>query len=429
MRRSALRVLTGLSVAALAAAACSSSGSHGSNGSASGGGGGQVVVGLVNSLTGTNASAGTDTNNGAILAADVINGQYPNIPLSLGKGGGLPNLHGAKIKVVTQDTQSSPETAASDVSTLVTSDHAVGLVGAYSSSETQAASQRAERLQVPMVNGASSAPALTTAGLKWFFRVGPTDQTFGEGMFGLLKQQAAAGATIHKIAILHTNDTYGNGVDQVTKQLAAQNGYQVVADQSYDKTTTDLTPEILRIRDAHPDVLFDSSYTSDAELLVKGLHQFHYYPPAVLAYGAGFSDPTFLPTLGPLAKGLMSRAAWSSEIPNAASKAVAQAFQKKFGRPMTENSARNFTALWTLAAAINNAGSTDASKVQQALQTVNIPASQLIMPWTGVKFDKDGQNQDAQGIVQQVQNGKYQVVYPTDHAVAKVMWPLSNAQG
>lgn len=422
MRRSALGVLAGLSVVAVAAAACSSSKS--SNGS----GGGQIVIGLVNSLTGSNASAGTDTNNGAILAADVINGKYPNIPLSLGKAGGLPNLHGAKIKVVTQDTQSSPETAASAVSTLVTSDHAVGLIGAYSSSETQAASQRAERLGVPFINGASSAPSLTSAGLKWFFRVGPTDQTFGESMFGLLKQQAAS-QPIHRIAILHTNDTYGNGVDQVTKQLAAQNGYTVATDQAYDKTTTDLTPEILRIRGAHPDVVFDSSYTSDALLLVKGMHQFNYSPPAVLAYGAGFSDPTFLPTLGSLANGLMSRAAWSAEIPNAASKAVATAFQQKFGRPMTENSARNFTALWTLAVAINNAGSSDAGKIQSALRSINIPASQLIMPWKGVKFGSDGQNADAQGIVQQVQNGKYQVVYPADHAVAKVIWPLSSARG
>lgn len=398
-------------------------------GSSSSGSGGDVVIGAVNALTGASASADTDTLHGAQLAAQIIDSKHPGINLPLATGNGLPKMHGAKIKIVPMDTQGSPETAASDVSTLVTSDRAAGIVGAYSSSETQAASARAERYGVPFINGASSAPSLTQRGLKWFFRVGPTDMTFGEGMFGLLHEQSAAGHPIHRIAILHTNDTYGNGVDQVTKQLAVQNGYQVVADESYDKTTSDLTPEILAIRAAHPDVLFDSSYTSDAILLVKGLNQFHYYPSAVLGYGAGFSDPTFLPTLGPLAKGLMSRAAWSPEIPNAASQAVAQLFQQTYHRPMTENSARSFTALMTLAMAINNAGSTDPGKVQHALETINVPAKDLIMPWAGVRFDSSHQNSDAQGIVQQVQGGSYRVVYPAGSAVTKVAWPVTAAQG
>jgi branched-chain amino acid transport system substrate-binding protein len=405
-------------------AACGSS-----PGSSSSGSGGDIVIGAVNALTGASASADTDTLHGAQLAAQIIDGKYPGIHLPLASGAGLPNLHGAKIKIDPMDTQGSPETAASDVSTLVQTDHAAGIVGAYSSSETQAASAQADRYGVPFVNGASSAPSLTQRGLQWFFRVGPTDMTFGEGMFGLLKQESAAGHPIHRIAILHTNDTYGNGVDQVTKQLAAQNGYQIVADEPYDKTTSDLTPQILAIRGAHPDVLFESSYTNDAILLVKGLNQFHYHPSAVLAYGAGFSDPTFLPSLGSLANGVMSRAAWSAEIPNSASQAVAQLFQQKYHRPMTENSARSFTALMTLAMAINNAGSTDPVKVQHALETINVPSSDLIMPWAGVRFDSSHQNVEAQGIVQQVQGGSYRVVYPAGSAVAKVAWPLTAAQG
>ena len=422
MWRKAAAPVAGLIVLAAATACASSSGGSSSSG-------GDIVIGGINALTGASASADTDTLHGAELAAQIIDGKYPGIHLPFASGTGLPNLHGAKIKIDALDTQGSPETAVSDVSTLVQSDHAVGIVGAYSSSETQAASARAERFGVPFVNGASSAPSLTQRGLQWFFRVGPTDMTFGEGMFSLLKQETAAGHPVHRIAILHTNDTYGNGVNRVTKQLATQNGYQVVADESYDKTTSDLTPEILAIRAVHPDVLFDSSYTNDAILLVKGLNQFHYHPPAVLGYGAGFSDPTFLPTLGPLAKGLMSRAAWSAEIPNAASQAVAQLFQQTYHRPMTENSARNFTALMTLAMAINNAGSTDPAKVQHALETINVPASDLIMPWAGVRFDNSHQNIEAQGIVQQVQSGSYRVVYPAGSAVAKVAWPVTAAQG
>ena len=280
---------------------------------------------------------------------------------------------------------------------------------------------------MPFVNGSSSATELTGAGLKWFFRVGPTDASFAETMFGLLSQQARGGKKVSRIAILHTNDTYGNGVESVTKAAAMKAGYQVVADIAYDKTANDLTPEILPIKSARPDVLFDSSYTSDAILLMRGLRSLNWYPNALLAYGAGFSDPTFLPTLGQLASGAMSRAAWSAQIPKPSTQAVAKLFQQKYQRPMTENSARGFSSVMALAMAISNAKSTDPAAVRAALEKLNIPGDELIEPWTSIQFDGSHQNTGAQGIVAQVQGGKYQLVYPANYAVAKVVWPLTQA--
>lgn len=387
-----------------------------------------VVIGAINSKTGTFASAGLDTLHGTELAVQIINGKYPDIQLPFASTVGLPNLGGAKIKLITMDTQGSPQVAASDVTQLVTADHVAAITGGYASADTQTASATADRLGVPFINGASSAVSLTQRGLTWFFRTGPTDLTFGKGLFGVLKEEAAAGQSVKTIAILHTNDTYGNGVESVTKELAAQAGYSVVADVAYTpSTTTDLTPEVLSIKAAHPDVLIDSSYTKDAILLMKTLHLLNYYPGMVMAYGAGFSDPTFLPTLGSQASGVMSRAAWSVGIPNAASQAVAALFEKEFNRPMTENSARSFTAMMTLATAINNAKSTSPAAILKALEAINIPGSDLIMPWPGVKFDSSHQNIDARGVVQQVLGGKYQVIYPSQFAVTKPVWPLSVA--
>ncbi|MGH9070468.1 MAG: ABC transporter substrate-binding protein [Acidimicrobiales bacterium] len=386
-------------------------------------------MGAINDKTGKDASAGLDTMHGVELAVQIINGKYPKINLPFAATAGLPNLGHAKIKLITMDTKGSPQVGASDVNQLVTTDHVSAITGGYASAVTQTASARADRLGVPFVNGASSAVSLTQRGLKWFFRTGPNDLTFGKGMFGLLKKEVAAGHPVKKIAILHTNDTYGNGVDKVTKKLATQAGYKVVADVAYSaSSTTDLTPEVVKIRNAHPDVLFDSSYTKDAILLMHTLNRLHYYPGMILAYGAGFSDPTFLPTLGSQAEGVMSRAAWSIDIPNAASKTIAAMFQKKFNRPMTENSARSFTAMMTLATAVNNAKSTKPAAILSALEAVNIPHNDLIMPWPGVKFTTDHQNSEAAGIVQQVQGGKYKVIYPPKAAVAKPIWPLSVAR-
>lgn len=384
----------------------------------------QVKLGSVNSLSGAAASSGTDVQHGEELAVQIINGKYPDLKLTLAGKAGLPGLGGAKIKLVTQDDQGSPETGANAVTQLVTQDKAAAIVGGYASAVTKTDAARAERLQTPFVNGSSSAPELTKQGLKWFFRVGPTDATFADSMFGLLQAEAQQGKQVKRIAILHTNDTYGNGVEAVTKAGAQHAGYQVVADVAYDKTANDLTPQVLQIKSARPDVLFDSSYTSDSILLMNALKSQGWYPQALLAYGAGFSDPTFLPTLGPKAEDAMSRAAWSAQIPKPATQAVAKMFQQKFQRPMTENSARGFSSVMAVAVAINEAKSTDPRAIQQAMEKVNIPGSQLIEPWSKIAFDSDHQNSGAEGIVQQVQSGQYKVVYPPKAAVAKIVWPM-----
>ncbi len=421
LRAGAAATASGL---AIAVAACGSSGS--STTSASSGKVTSVPIGIISELSGSNASAGLDTLRGAELAVQVINGSYPGLALPFAAAKGLPGLHGATIKLDVMDTQGSPQTSASDVSQLVSADHVAAIEGSYSSADTETASATADRLGVPFVNAVSSAVSLTQRGLKWFFRVGPTDLTFGQQMFTLV---AHSGQPVHRIAILHTNDTYGDGVDQVTKQLAAEAGYEVVADVGYDATsTTDLTPQVTAIRAASPDVLFDSSYTSDAVLLMQTLNRLDYYPKMLLGYGAGFSDPTFLPTLKSMAEGVMSRAAWSVEIPNKSSQMVAAMFQKEYGRPMTENSARSFTATMALATAINNAGSLAPDSILSALESVNIPGKDLIMPWSGVKFDSDHQNVDATGIVQQVQGSKYDVIFPSQYAVAKLDAPLGSAR-
>jgi branched-chain amino acid transport system substrate-binding protein len=76
-----------------------------------------------------------------------------------------------------------------------------------------------------------------------------------------------------------------------------------------------------------------------------------------------------------------------------------------------------------LADAINRAKSTDPEKIREALVTTDIKAGDLIMPWEGVRFDKTGQNVLTRGIFVQTLNGTPKMVWPSDFAAAKLVWP------
>jgi branched-chain amino acid transport system substrate-binding protein len=398
-----------------------------------GSGGGQVtevkIAGLW-PLSGPNATQGTDVLHGAELAIDIINGDQAGIDLPLAAGAGLPGLGGAKLTLITGDTQGKPEVGASEVDRLVTSEKVAAVIGSYQSGVTLTASQRAERLGIPFVNEASSSPALTERGLKWFFRTGPTDATFAATMFDYLEAQRQQGKTIGAVAVFRSNDQFGNDGATITKQVAAERGLNVVADVPFDPNAADLGSQITQIRAKNPDVLFVLAYTDAAIKLMKTLRQLNYYPPALLAYGSGFADPAFVTGLGAVANGVSSRAAWSAEIATKrpSAKAVADLFQQKYNAPMTENSARAFTAVLTLAQAIDTAKSTEPAAIRDALRQTNVPGDQTIMPWTGIKFDDHGQNTGAVGVVEQLLDGKYRVVFPTELATVRPVWPLQEAQ-
>lgn len=416
-------------VGALGLVACG--GDDGAGGGDGGGGGKTLKIGAIYPLSGANASAGVDVLHGAELAVDIINKRYPDIELPLAAEEGLPGMDGAKIELVSADTAGEPEKGASEVDRLVTSENVAVVTGAYQSAVTLTASERAERLAVPFVNGASSAVGLTERGLQWFFRTGPNDETFGRGFFEFLETQKAAGRKAQRAAIIHTNDEYGTDGAEITAELAQEYGVEIVADVKYDPTTTDLTSQVQRVRAARPDVVFDLSYTNDAILLIKTMRRLGYFPPALLAYGAGFADPAFLEGVGNAADGAMTRAAWSLELAQErpATKAVAEMFDQRFGQPMTENSARSFTAVMTIAQAIDQAGSEEPQAIKEALEGLQLAAEDTIMPWDGIKFDPETrQNTLAKGVIEQLVGGEYKVVFPEEVASTEAVWPMSEVR-
>jgi branched-chain amino acid transport system substrate-binding protein len=46
------------------------------------------------------------------------------------------------------------------------------------------------------------------------------------------------------------------------------------------------------------------------------------------------------------------------------------------------------------------------------------------MPWKSIKFDAQGQNEGGVGIIEQIQGGKYETVWPFDIATKAPIWPM-----
>ena len=385
-----------------------------------------VKIGVIYPLSGNTASAGNYSKIAIETAADVINNGNADIAkfIPLAKGGGLPGLGGAKIQLIFADNQGTPAAGQNQALRLISEEKVAALMGAYQSGITLTASAIAERNGIPFVNGESVASNLTERGFKWFFRTTPVALDFARAYSAFLKEQKAAGQKVGSIALVHENTEFGNSVASVIAETFAKDGLPVTMNIAYSANSSDVQPQVLQLKEKNPDVVIFVSYTSDAILYAKTMKELNWKPGILIADNAGFNDPAFIKAMGPAVDGLVNRSAFSAGKPGSLPSLFNELYKKKSGGDdLDDVSVRGLEGFLVLADAINRAGSTEPAKIQAALKATDLPASQMVAGYDGVKFDDKGQNTLASSVVTQLQGGKYVAIWPKARATAEVKLP------
>jgi branched-chain amino acid transport system substrate-binding protein len=392
----------------------------------------EVVIGVLYPQTGNLAQLGIDSVIAIKMATDIINnGTAGAMNLPLGKTPGLPGLGGAKIRLVIVDHQGKPEVAQGEAERLIAQEKVHAIIGAVHSSVTATASQVAERYGLPFFNAESSSPTLTERGFKWFFRSSPHDGHFTQVMFEFMRDfEKKRGIKIKTLGIMHEDTLFGADSAKVQEALARQFGYEIVVKMAYRNRTTSLDAEVAKLKAANPDVFLPTSYTTDAVLYLKTARNLDYNPRMLIAQNAGWIDPQFVAEMGKEAEGNLTRSPFALDL--AARKPLIKPVNELFkkqpnnpnGRDISEAPMRGFTGFMVLADAINRAKSVAPEEIRKALVATNMPADQLVMPWSGVRFDEKGQNVGVRAILMQMQGGSYKTVYPFDLASADVIYPI-----
>ncbi|HEX4554699.1 MAG TPA: ABC transporter substrate-binding protein [Xanthobacteraceae bacterium] len=384
-----------------------------------------VKIGAIYPLSGVAASAGVNGRAAIEVALDIINNAHPELAaLPLAKDAGLAGLGGAKVEVVFADNQGTPAAGQNQAVRLITEEKVVALNGAYQSGITLTASAAAEKYGIPFLTGDSVAANLTERGFKWFFRTTPIASDFARIYMAFLKDMKQKGAKTDNIAIVHENTEYGTSVASVVTSIFKENGLNISQDIPYSANSTDVQSQVLQLKDKNPDVVIFVSYTADAILYAKTMKSLDYKPPLLMADNAGFSDPSFVQTVGKIVQGVFNRSSWGIGAPGSRTYLVNDMFKKKTGHDLDDTSARIMQGFMVLVDAIDRAKSTEPAKIQAALKATDLKPDQLIMGFKGVKFDDKGQNILAAGLVIQLQDGEsYVPVWPKEQATAQPALP------
>ncbi len=384
-----------------------------------------VTVGAIYPLSGANAAIGVDAKHAYETALDVINNKH-DLDLPLARTEGLPGLGGAKMKILFADHQSDPQKGRAEAERLITQDNVVAIIGTYQSAVANTASVSAERYNIPFLGADTSSPSLHRRGLKNFFRAAPHDEFFTKTMFDFFAYlKKDKGITIESIGLFYEDTIFGTDSSNVQRKLAAEAGIKIVADIKYRNSSPSLTAEVQQLKAANPQVLMPSSYTTDAILLIKTMAELGYKPPAIVAQNAGFSEQALFDAIGDKGEGAITRSTFSLDL--AAKKPsvgqVNELYKKRSGKDLNDLTARQFTATLIMADAINRSKTGEPAAIRDALAATDLPGESTIMPWTRVKFDETGQNNDCTPVLLQRRGPKYVTVFPAAYAVADVAWP------
>jgi len=259
-------------------------------------------------------------------------------------------------------------------------------------------------------------------GLKNTFRFGPGFGTVtSTALENLSKLNDAAGKPAKTVVIVHEDGLFGSGMAKLLNERLPQRGFEVMETIAHPTPSRDMSNVALRIRALNPDLVIPSSYYAEFVLLARTLQQQRIRPKGVYAILNGAaSNFRFVKEFPDAANLVMDCNHWAD--PRKPRTAQVRALAEKDGRFWLYNTPLNYSCVRLMADAIERAGSADRAKVTEAL--ANSTFADHIMPYGPTKF-VNGQNTGAAPVNTQVQNGDIKVIFPTEFADAKAIFPAT----
>lgn len=374
-----------------------------------------VKIGFLAPLSGTAANLGQQTVWAAQMMVDIINNENPDLDIMLAGTAGLPNLNGAKIELIVGDTKGDPQVAVSEAKRLISEEGIVALAGNFSSSMTKTVAVVTEQYEIPLLT-AGTATTLTDGSndLSWLFRFGLNDEVFTKDTFQYMKSINDSGKTsIKTVAFISEDTEFGANIKKVEAKYAEEYGFEVVEDITYSQNATNLSSEVMKLKNSNPDVVIMAAYASDAILFVKTIKEQNYQPKMLIGQRGGFIVDDFIKALGDDTEYIFSSCGWAPDINTLGNQQISKLYPEKYsnGISLNDGMVRDSINILFAALAINQASSTNSADVKEALLNLEVDSTKIIMPWE-IKMNEYGQNTAVVGCVAQIQDGSYKTVYP-----------------
>lgn len=363
-----------------------------------------IKVGAFFALSGPAASIGTPTKLIAQMVVDKIN-----------KEGGIDKR---PLELVIGDTESDPTKALMEAKRLVENEKVVALIGPTRTDSGMAVKPYLEdTAHIPILMTIGGDPVIAGGKFgtfKWTFKTPQRTSIAVKKIYGYLQSQK-----LTKVALLTATDGFGKDGLGALEQLAAEFGIEIVARESFAVADTDMTPQLVKIRDSGAQALICWTIGPAGARVAKNVKQLAIPLPLLQCHGQ--PDPKYIELAGDAAEGSImpsTKLMVADQLPDSdPQKAVIGDFLKLYKEvyhfdqqyPINTHSGYAWDAIYLLVNSMRQAG-TEPEPLRNAIEHiqgyVGISGIYNLTP-----EDHNGLGTDSMVIVK-VEKGKWVLVQP-----------------
>lgn len=287
LRRAAIVVAAVTATVALSSCTpASSTGNASDTGNGGSASGDTIKIGYIGPLSGGSASLGVPAQHGFQLAIDHINAS-----------GEIDR----KLELVSVDDEADPTKSAAAAQRMVDDGEVVAVLGGPNSGPVLA-----------------NNPVITGAGIVQLVTIAQSDNLIDQASPGYdltfqvtenntynvnATVQFFADADYAKICAVSDTTEYGQSGIESIRTVFAENGLEVAQHVTHEVNATDLTPQVLSLRDAGCDSIYLYSYGQDAAVFMKTVNQIGWDVPVI--GGRALNQAAFISIAGAAGNGLI----------------------------------------------------------------------------------------------------------------------------
>lgn len=324
-----------------------------------------IKIGLQGPLTGGSSPMGVSMRDGAKLAVTEINA----------KGG----LLGRKIELIERDDEAKNERGVQIAQELINKEKVVAALG-YINSGVALASQRFyQEAKIPVMNNVATASVITKQ-----FADQPENYVFRNSandtiQSAMIVEEVVTRRKYTKVAILADATNYGQlGREDLEKALKAK-GITAVAIEKYNIKDVDMTPQLLKAKEAGAQVVITYGIGPELAQIANGMIKLDWKVPMMGSWTLSMGN--FIDNAGKNADGATMPQTFIQEANTPKRKSFIEAYQKAYKVtriPSPVSAAQGYDSVYLLAAAMKQAGSTEGPKVLAALENLKAPVEGVV---------------------------------------------------
>ncbi|MGY4340104.1 ABC transporter substrate-binding protein [Bradyrhizobium sp. LM2.9] len=231
-----------------------------------------IKIGMFAPMTGTSAIFGRYTI-GARAYYNMINAQ----------GG----VNGRKIEVVLEDDACNPATAVAATKRLVSQEGVFAIHAGVCTAAVMAVKKELQRENVPFMNLGAAGASLVDPIAPNLFSPLPNTSVVAQTLVNF----AMSRPDTKRLAIISHPDDWGKSqFDPAVQLLKEKYKIEFVENVTMERGATDITPQILKLRAAKPDVVVSFLYPTETAIFVRSAHKYGLDAPLLGCFGAPYED-------------------------------------------------------------------------------------------------------------------------------------------